>query len=151
VLRVRVGVRVPLGGAISITMASMIYSLPITVARTFFTTTMAMALSRMRRAKAGLGGPSRNWSTGCAFVDYDRDGRLDLFVASYVDFNPATIGLPGSGPNCLFEGCRCILRAARIGRGALKSLPQPGERQVRGRLRSGRNHEGERLLRLGRC
>jgi len=55
-------------------------------------------------AKAGLGGPSRNWSTGCAFVDYDRDGRLDLFVASYVDFNPATIGLPGSGPNCLSRG-----------------------------------------------
>jgi hypothetical protein len=54
--------------------------------------------------KAGLGGPSRNWSTGCAFVDYDRDGRLDLFVASYVDFNPATAGLPGSGPNCLSRG-----------------------------------------------
>jgi len=55
-------------------------------------------------AKAGLGQPPRNWSTGCAFVDYDRDGRLDLFVASYVDFNPATAGLPGSGPNCLSMG-----------------------------------------------
>ncbi len=55
-------------------------------------------------AAAGLGGPARNWSTGCAFVDYDRDGRLDLFVASYVDFNPATVGLPGSGPNCLSRG-----------------------------------------------
>ncbi|HXI42573.1 MAG TPA: VCBS repeat-containing protein, partial [Bryobacteraceae bacterium] len=53
---------------------------------------------------AGLGGPSRNWSTGCAFVDYDRDGRLDLFVASYVDFNQAIAGLPGSGPNCLSRG-----------------------------------------------
>jgi hypothetical protein len=55
-------------------------------------------------ATAGFEGPSRNWSTGCAFVDYDRDGRLDLFVASYVDFNPATVGLPGSGPNCLSRG-----------------------------------------------
>jgi len=55
-------------------------------------------------AMAGLEGPSRNWSTGCAFVDYDRDGRLDLFVASYVDFNLATVGLPGSGPNCLSRG-----------------------------------------------
>ena len=54
--------------------------------------------------KGGLEGPPRNWSTGCAFVDYDRDGRLDLFVASYVDFNPATVGLPGSGPNCLSRG-----------------------------------------------
>jgi len=52
-------------------------------------------------AQAGFDDPPRNWSTGCAFVDYDRDGRLDLFVASYVDFNPATAGLPGSGPNCL--------------------------------------------------
>ncbi len=52
-------------------------------------------------AMAGLDESSRNWSTGCAFIDYDRDGRLDLFVASYVDFNLATAGLPGSGPNCL--------------------------------------------------
>lgn len=51
-------------------------------------------------AKAGLDEVPRNWSTGCAFVDYDRDGRLDLFVASYVDFDLATVGLPGSGPNC---------------------------------------------------
>jgi len=55
-------------------------------------------------AKAGLAQPLRNWSTGCAFVDYDRDGTLDLFVASYVDFNLATAGLPGSGPNCLSMG-----------------------------------------------
>jgi hypothetical protein len=55
-------------------------------------------------AKAGLGELLRNWSTGCAFVDYDRDGRLDLFVASYVDFNLAAAGLPGSGPNCLSRG-----------------------------------------------
>ncbi len=29
------------------------------------------------------------WSTSAAFVDYDRDGDLDLFVARYVDFTPA--------------------------------------------------------------
>ncbi len=55
-------------------------------------------------ARAGLSGPVRNWSTGCAFVDYDRDGKLDLFVTSYVDFDPATAGLPGSGPNCFSRG-----------------------------------------------
>ncbi|MCP5118700.1 MAG: CRTAC1 family protein, partial [bacterium] len=27
------------------------------------------------------------WATGCAFGDYDRDGRLDLYVAGYVDFD----------------------------------------------------------------
>ncbi len=34
--------------------------------------------------KAGVGGDPRRWSTGCTFVDYDRDGNLDLFVANYV-------------------------------------------------------------------
>src|SRR5690242_16941360 len=29
---------------------------------------------------------ARRWSTGCAFVDYDKDGLLDLFIANYIDF-----------------------------------------------------------------
>jgi enediyne biosynthesis protein E4 len=28
--------------------------------------------------KAGVGGSGKAWGTGCSFVDYDRDGRLDL-------------------------------------------------------------------------
>jgi len=31
---------------------------------------------------------SEGWNTSAAFVDYDRDGFLDLFVARYVDFTP---------------------------------------------------------------
>ena len=34
----------------------------------------------------GLYRPESRWGTGCAFVDYDRDGHLDLAVANYVDF-----------------------------------------------------------------
>jgi hypothetical protein len=45
----------------------------------------------------------KRWNTGCAFVDYDRDGHLDLYVANYIDFDPKTTPLPGSGP-CLYEG-----------------------------------------------
>src|SRR5205807_7101422 len=30
------------------------------------------------------------WSTGAAWFDYDRDGRLDLFVANYVKWSPKT-------------------------------------------------------------
>jgi len=37
-------------------------------------------------ANAGVAGPPAKWSTSAGFFDYDRDGRLDLFVASYVDY-----------------------------------------------------------------
>ena len=37
--------------------------------------------------KAGVAGSKDTWSTGCTFLDYDRDGFLDLFVASYVEFD----------------------------------------------------------------
>jgi enediyne biosynthesis protein E4 len=52
--------------------------------------------------KAGVAGKGTRWSTGCAFVDYDRDGRLDLFVANYIALDLATAPVPESGP-CLYK------------------------------------------------
>jgi len=37
--------------------------------------------------EAGLALAQPQWSTGCTFVDYDRDGHLDLFFSTYVDLN----------------------------------------------------------------
>ncbi len=53
--------------------------------------------------KAGIQTNGKRWNSGCAFVDYDRDGKLDLFVANYIDMDLATAPVPESGP-CLYKG-----------------------------------------------
>jgi enediyne biosynthesis protein E4 len=55
-------------------------------------------------AAAGLTAPADRWGSGCTFIDYDRDGRADLFVANYLTFDLATAPEPGKGPNCLWKG-----------------------------------------------
>jgi hypothetical protein len=54
--------------------------------------------------KAGVGGSGKAWGSGCAFVDYDRDGKLDLIVANYVDFDLSTAPAPGDRPSCIWKG-----------------------------------------------
>ncbi len=54
--------------------------------------------------QAGVAGTGKEWGTGCAFVDYDRDGKLDLVVANYVHFDLATTPKPGAGPSCMWKG-----------------------------------------------
>jgi hypothetical protein len=54
--------------------------------------------------RAGVGGSGKEWSSGCTFLDYDRDGHLDLFVTSYQAFDLARAPLPGTAPNCEWKG-----------------------------------------------
>jgi len=51
-------------------------------------------------AAAGLAAGRRQWGAGCSFIDYDRDGRLDLFVARYLDFDREHAPEPG----CMWKG-----------------------------------------------
>ena len=59
-------------------------------------------------AESGLPTSGSRWSTGCAFFDYDRDGRLDLAVANYIRFDPARIPKPGENQFCVYKGMPVI-------------------------------------------
>ena len=59
---------------------------------------------REEAKERGLANPTRRWSTGCAFVDFNRDGFLDLVVAHYVDFDPTQTPRPGEKSQCRWKG-----------------------------------------------
>ena len=55
--------------------------------------------------QAGLSSKTTRFGSGCTFIDYNRDGWLDLFVSNYADVDLATMPKPSlDRPNCNFEG-----------------------------------------------
>ena len=54
-------------------------------------------------AAAHLTQDRTRYNTGCAFLDVDRDGHLDLFVSNYLKFDPATTPKPGANPYCYYR------------------------------------------------
>lgn len=52
----------------------------------------------------GVAGDGKDWSSGCTFLDYDRDGHLDLLVTSYQALDLPRTPAPGTGANCEWKG-----------------------------------------------
>jgi hypothetical protein len=54
--------------------------------------------------QAGLLSNAPRWGAGCTFLDYNRDGHLDLFVSNYVQFDLKHVPKPGENSNCNWKG-----------------------------------------------
>ncbi len=55
-------------------------------------------------AEAHLPVTGIRYGSGCTFLDYDRDGWLDLFVSNYTDLDLAKTPKPGEDPSCVWKG-----------------------------------------------
>lgn len=69
--------------------------------------------------EAGLRNDRPRFGSGCAFVDYDRDGKLDLFISNYVTFDMKAVPRAGADTTCNYEGVFCGPRGLPFGHHSL--------------------------------
>src|SRR6185312_5372918 len=69
--------------------------------------------------EAGLVNAEPRFGTGCTFIDYDRNGKLDLFVSNYVLFDPKSTPRAGDKASCNAEHVFCGPRGLPYGKHSL--------------------------------
>ncbi len=81
--------------------------------------------------QAGLwqSGPPR-WGAGCAFIDYNRDGHLDLFVSNYIRFSFEHAPVPGQNSTCNWKGIPVNCGPRGLPTRTPSPLPQQWRRDV---------------------
>ena len=65
-------------------------------------------------APSGLPVTGTRWGSGCAFIDYDNDGYLDIFVANYVNLDLSKTPKPGSSESCKWKGMSIVCGPAGL-------------------------------------
>ncbi len=88
---------------------------------TFTDVTEAAGLWNGQPGNGQAGNDQARWGAGCSFLDYNRDGHLDLFVSNYVRFSFEHAPVPGENVNCNWKGVpvECGPRGLPTGRHSL--------------------------------
>ena len=99
--------------------------------------------------EAGLNSDAVRWDTGCTFVDYDLDGKLDLAVTGYVEFDRTRFRSRGQTAIVSGKACRCSAARGACPQDEAFCFTTTAWK-IQRRFDAQRNRQADRLLRLHR-